>query len=808
MRYPVGLDINGWRDYGCRDWSPEDPSAPAGPPVTLDGGTYSVIVEHDDMLVGGPQAILSPIGRGQGWSDIGEASKRRLLANHWSDLLTDEAGPGFDRDMRAAAQALSRLADQRIVCMPDRASMCEAQQNRLIDALSGARERRPMLLWRSVALVLGLLDGDGLPDATDGMRIACLIHSGDGIERQYLVLRRLVDHQDRLAPERAGPGDVCCFTLGLQKLLVWAGEAVSAANRVLRDTQTDPPRMAADLLFHEAPLHDEEIVRRSNSNWLKLSTPRDFVLPDLVDGIAELSTEADQVVLLSPLAERHRDLLRSGLAAGGTGRPVIVAHPDIAARGALFAARRMEHGIPHYLDRLDQISLIVMRGDQPVFEDLIPTDAIVPGNREYISKKITSMVWTAGMAAVQFYIRKGPWEIRHWMTPPQAAPNRNERLEIQLSQMPAQGWASLSVTAADWEPLRRAPILLDWSSLNIDLRTEAEILAALERPRPAVPQRVHYAAHIGLWDGSLRTPGLHRALGQFRTGNPDAVATLAAAAAASLRRWVRHPDGPLGPFYPVGTDGELPEELDAPTRQGFFHVVERIGDDLLRALERPIGVLTNNHALRFLTWIFAACPLGVQAEVLAAFDAVLSGTWHPLLGPKRSRIVVMHGLGRIITDKDMIRRSISLMCGRLADGQLLAPLASLLSRPLATPKVLVMLDVEAIATELRGILQRQARVGAFGIDYKYALMSVAGLLRVREEDPWALTKDRSAAAIGLAQDLKTMAAMLQLGRTRAAGVARKRVMTLALIDYLETDTGRPDILTAMDQIDATDQGEE
>ena len=28
-------------------------------------------------------------------------------------------------------------------------------------------------------------------------------------------------------------------------------------------------------------------------------------------------------------------------------------------------------------------------------------------------------------------------------------------------------------------------------------------------------------------------------------------------------RSARHPDGPLGPFYPVGTDGDLPETLDA-----------------------------------------------------------------------------------------------------------------------------------------------------------------------------------------------------------------------------------------------------
>jgi hypothetical protein len=566
--------------------------------------------------------------------------------------------------------------------------------------------------------------------------------------------------------------------------------------------------MAADLLFHEEPLHSEEIVRRSNGNWLKLRTPQEFALLHLADGIAELSVDADMVMLLSPLAERHRVQLGSGLVARDGGRPVIVAQPDIAARGALCAARRMEHGVPHYLDRLDQISLIVMRGDQPVFEDLIPTNAIVPGNREYVSKPITSMLWTAGMTEAKFYIRKGPLEIRHWVTLPQIAPNRNEALEIQLRQMPAQGWASLSVTAADWEPLRRAPLMLDWNSLNPDPRTEAEILASLERPRPAVPQRVHYAASMALWEGSLRRQGLRRALDQFRAGDPKGLAALAAAAAASFRLPARLTDGALGPFYPVGTDGELPEELDAATRQRFFHVVERVGDNLLSTIRRPAGALENNDALRFLTWIFAACPPAVQAAVVAAFEAVLRGNSHPLLGPRGATTVVVHGLGRVVTERDVVRRLISLMSGRLDDRRILAPLASLLSRPLATPKVLATLDVEAIATGLRGVLQRQARAGSLGTEYKYVLMIVAGLLRVREEDPWALTKDRSAAATGLAEDLKTMNAMLQRAWAKATGAAQKRAMTEALIAYLETDTGRPDILTAMDQIDATESEEE
>ena len=66
MRRPIGLDLNGWRDHGYRDWSADDPDARLDAPVRLDGGSRSVIVEHGSLLVGGPEAILSPIGRGGG----------------------------------------------------------------------------------------------------------------------------------------------------------------------------------------------------------------------------------------------------------------------------------------------------------------------------------------------------------------------------------------------------------------------------------------------------------------------------------------------------------------------------------------------------------------------------------------------------------------------------------------------------------------------------------------------------------------------------------------------------------------------
>ena len=144
MRRLIGLDINGWRDFGCRDWSAEEPDEIAKPPVVLDGGIQSVSVEDNDLLVGGPQAILAPIGRGLGWSDIGAPGKRRRLADHWSSLLAGTPAPAFARDVGAVAGALSQMADQRVVCIPDHAGMGEFQQKHfpLISQLTRSPWRR------------------------------------------------------------------------------------------------------------------------------------------------------------------------------------------------------------------------------------------------------------------------------------------------------------------------------------------------------------------------------------------------------------------------------------------------------------------------------------------------------------------------------------------------------------------------------------------------------------------------------------------------------------------------------------------
>ena len=93
----------------------------------------------------------------------------------------------------------------------------------------------------------------------------------------------------------------------------------------------------------------------------------------------------------------------------------------------------------------------------------------------------------------------------------------------------------LFVTAVDWDELRRAPIRLDWTAMEIDARSADEILAMLEGPRPVVPQRVHHLPDIGMWDGSLRPPGLISVLQTLNMKDQRSLRALAVALSGSAR---------------------------------------------------------------------------------------------------------------------------------------------------------------------------------------------------------------------------------------------------------------------------------
>ena len=792
MRRFIGLDLNGWHDFACRDWYVDDPDQTAAALDIVDGGFGSVVVTHEGRAIGGPQAILSPIGRGNGWGRIGAAEKRRALADLWRDFLQADVDSHMADHMRAAVDALAVRAEHVMLCMPDHAGMAEARQQQLLGMLGGARRPRVTLLWRPVAVLLDRLEDGTLPGVTDGTRVACVVHGRDGLEVQHLVMRRLPDHPDHLAPERGRPGEVCCPDIGLAPLLAHAKGAVLAANPTLLERPTEASRLPLDLLFGEADPPAEEVLRRDNGNWVSPRAPSDFILPEPACDPRPACAGADLLLVLTPLARRHQCWLARYLSILGV--PILMADPASAARGALRAARRIDRGIPHYLDRLDQISLAVLRGGVPVFEDLIPRGATVPGNREYISDPITSMSWTEGMTTARFYLRKGEHEIRHWVTRETIPPSRNERLEVRLRQMPAQGWARLTVTAPDWDVLRRDPIRLDWSALEIDPRRAEDILAALQGPPPVVPRRVRHQPDIGLWDGSLVQPGLSTILRQVDLANPAQLKRLA----DTLSRRYKVETGAI--VYPVGTDGDLPESLDPESQRLFDLTIDRIAKRLLGDIARDVSQ-SNNQALRCLTWTFARCPDGIGSELQIAARCILADTPHPLLAPVASRTVVMQGLGRVISKADAIDAFIPFLSENLDRPNFLPALAFILSRPASAPQVLVAADLGKITDRLIAALRDLVGARNLHVKLQYALMAIAGLLRVREHDAWALVADRSAQARELVELLTEVHDYL--GEPRYTS---KRTVTCDLIKLLTSTGGRPDILTVMNEIIVSDEG--
>ena len=794
MHQTVGLDLNGWRDFGVRAHDVDEPDITCAADVSVDGGYGGVVVSHRDMTIGGPQAILSPIGRGNGWGLVGAQENRRDLRTLWSTLL---AGTSEDRtidDIQIAADALAVRANSIALCIPDRPEMAEACQQALLNALAGPRRPPAKLIWRTVALALAALDGGLLPEARDGMRVLCVIHAADGLEVQPLTMRALPEHPGTLAPERAGAGSLLCREVGLACLLADAEAAVEKKNPQLRERPTEVPRLPLSLLLNESEPAEPEVIRRDNATWTLAHPPASFrVHWERLTAPPALEA-ADVVLLHSPLAARHRDGLATWLGVlSGTLR---IMGTNAAAHGALHAGRRIARGVPHYLDRLDQVSLAVEGRAGPVFEDLIKADAIVWGNREYVSDPITTMSWPKGMETANFFIRKGEHEIRKGTATVLTPPEENQQLEIRLRQTPAQGWANLTITAPRWDNLGSSPIRLEWSELRVDPRSAQEILDSLQGPRPTVPDAVHYRADIGLWDGSLRTPELNVLLQRVRRSQSGSLKVLADALASPYSR----PD-PGGTWsqrvYPVGTDGSLPQGLDRETEALFENTIESVASDLMRRRRRGQAPATNDE-LRCLTWCFARCPTDVIRELALVARLSEQGEPHPWLQQPHAIVVVFQGLGRVATEPDLLEQ----MIPQLARGRSVAhragALAAMLSRPEATPAVLAKLDLSDLATRLADMLDEVYENQRFGVNLKYTLLAIGGLLRVRTLEPWALVADRSAPADRLAKRLDDVARWLTAHPSRATGVAVKRNSAAETAKYLRGEGGRPDILAFVD----------
>lgn len=813
MRRIAGLDLNGWRDFAVRDtpFEEEEPadgdaSPPGRGPWRIDGGVAGVVVDMsigteirvtEQRFVGGPQALISPIGRGGGWGKIGNPGFRTPIRHLLDEVLDRRVSPDLGDKLRAAAEALTMHADDVVAVVPDVAALDDDGQEALLRALrrKGVTTR---LLWRPVAVLLTALEDGHLASPREGLRVACLNHAADGIELQVLTLRRLSDHAGLYAPQRDRCGSVRPDPDALDRLRAAVERRLAAANPEAQHLKHEPSRLPVRMLLEDEATSVPEVLRADNGTWLSMRAPgRGDLVSTGRESVFELA-DTDLALFTSPLAAPLRDELAARLRAAIDPVPLAVLPSDAAARGALLAGRRIEHGIPHYLDRLDQVSLVVLGDDDVVLEDLVPKDAIVPANKEYQSEAITGLGWPAGAQSVTFYIQKSG-EFRRWRTGDVVAPAEPKRVEIRLKQIPAQGRAQLFITSTEWDELRRRPLFLDWATLERDTRSFEEIADEL---RPVVPDRLTTFTHLARWQGGDRIPAFEPFILGFSVTAPGAIGTLGRHVARALGVEIgRSPDGTriMKQARLVDFDGNVPEGVDPRAVAAFDAALKRIADLACLSARKGASLSTNDY-LKAATWAFGRCPESLQDEMIRAAEAHLAGRTHPFLAPKAAARVLLHGLGRVVTAPDRLARTIDLLTAHWRVGNVRAALASLLTRPISTPDVLDEQRTLSLARIAGDMLEALKRDKSFGTNLKYALNLVGGLLRCRRSRPMALLRGRSLEANRLYGVLSEIRKLLGVQSVGSAQRSAKLAIIDDLVDMLEGSGGRATILVAIDEL--------
>jgi len=816
MRNIVGLDLNGWHDHAARDWLPYDGEvgAPAEPTIVvpgsdpvhcLDGGTAAVIVDfRDGRYVAGPQATMSPIGRGGGWGSVGTPDRRRRIADLLRDLSCGRSDDAFGLQMRASVDAMSVSAEEVVLTIPDRREFDDERQDQLLRCLEGPRRPSIRLLWRPVAVVLSTLESGRLPVVRDGLKLVCLEHADDGIERQDLLLRQLPEHSGVFAPERAGYGNVVAGSAGLSCLLTECERQMAAVNLHLEEARHEPSRLPVRLLVEGVPPGTDEILRLDNGTWIEARSPALTAPLCLLEALDLGPVDAEVVLLTTPLAEplRQEFIARVREAIGST--PLVVAGPEATAHGALLAGRRIEQDIPHYLDHLEQISLIAMNDGKLALLDLMPVGAAVPANREYVSEPIRSLSWPARVRNVDFYIRKSE-EFRKWRTPDAKAPSENQQIEIRLRQMPAQGRAKLSATSSTWPTLRDNPVYLDWSTLTTETRTFEEIVLALTPP-PKIPERIRGPTHRDVWNGGQSFPTISEILRDVSVARPATLEALSTALRRKYRIQTRAPGETTVSykyFQPLDFDGEPPEGADPDAVARLDRVLKETSDRILSDSRRGVP-MESNKPLILATWAFGRCPEPLQDEMLKAYGARIADRRHSLLVPRQSEKVLVHGLGRSVTDPQRMAGLLDVIVPNLFRPFCVAALSSILSRTIVAPTVLTDRHFKSIAEGTASILTSLLAQRSLAVKLKYALLLVGGLLRVREREPYALLTSRSDVAVKLAQPLQGIHDLLNKHPKSFAKSAEKAEIVKNLLAMLDGVGGDVGVLVATESLESDD----
>lgn len=776
MKSALGFDLNGLWDFVAEGDGENEP-------VLKDLGIRGSMVRlatdqagtgKPNRWIGGPQAALAPHGRGSGWGkEIGAAENRVFWTDVLNAIASDTLTPAQSEAVNVFLDGLVDEPSSAHVAVPDAWSFDEPARDRLLRLLSQTRRLRATLLWRPIAGILGWLeeplDRRGFQPAP-GMRIGVLSLMSGGIQfADAKLIREGWRDGDLWVPERSVAGLEVRQGLGGEVMV--EERRLDIASRMQEVDQATVSVANAPWRAAVGQRPGFELVRLPNRSWRRVpdsATPRIAISHrDVPEEFRERVASAEALIVEGPMAGNEGWAQAVLQAIGGPKVPAWHGGRELVAQGCLTAALRTAAGAPVYYDFLPQLEINALVGGEPRFVELVPKHERLLGGAVYRGAAPGEFSIGKGATRPVFYLFKEdlPKGRKAEVDLPEEA-DREHRIFVSVEQSPGQGFAQVRVTSDSFETLRRRPIELDWSTMELVEQTKEEILESLSgQGGLSYPDAVSTPGHPFLW-----YPGHPKGdlLDQLRVylERPLIRATKIDALTHKnlkiLRDRFSKSEKPhfvarkigvacdeIHSRHPLSGDGSIPNTQDDLS-------IDEIAGELLDAAlikaENELKLVIECNSLRkneelvrdlvgFLTWCFWRCPISVTNVLLEVYEGHSDVSIH--------HILYREGLGRVLHTSEEMNRYFEIMDWNLQSTKnLVSSEFAALSRMLSTcpqaaetlRKATANMVLQDTITLLAAV-NLEPRQSAYKKKFKNALRALAGLLRHRRIRPDFLEPD-------------------------------------------------------------------